>query len=81
MTNRELLAEWGFDVEKFEHKSKQLLSDLDKARGPIAADLKKGFERACNEIEQAFSRARQRVREARNEAKAPNALDEDMVIL
>lgn len=48
--------------------TKQTLLDLQKSRGPVAAELKSGFERAWNEIEQGFARARQKMRDTR---KAP----------
>lgn len=44
--------------------TKQVLVDLQKSRRPVAAELKTGFERAWDEIENAFNRARQRMREA-----------------
>jgi dihydroxyacetone kinase len=46
-------------------EAKQILLDLQKARKPVAAELKNAFERAWNEIEQGFSRAREKGREAR----------------
>jgi hypothetical protein len=44
-------------------RTKQVLVDLQKQRGPVAAELKKGFEEAWEAIEKAFARARQKVRE------------------
>ncbi len=46
-------------------KTKQILLDLQKTREPVAAELKSGFERAWDEIEQGFTRARQKMRESR----------------
>jgi len=48
--------------------TKQVLLDLQKNRGPVTAELKSGFEKAWDEIEQAFTRARQHIREARTAA-------------
>jgi hypothetical protein len=45
--------------------AKQVLLDLQKTRGPVAAELKTGFERAWDEIEDAFRRARQKMRETK----------------
>lgn len=47
-------------------QTKQTLLDLQKAREPVAAELKSGFERAWEDIEQAFSRARQVLRDQRD---------------
>ncbi len=44
-------------------EAKQVLLDLHRTRRPVAAELKDGFERAWDELERAFSRARQRMRE------------------
>ncbi len=44
-------------------KTKQVLVDLQRQRGPAASELKKGFEEAWEAIERGFSRARQKVRE------------------
>lgn len=49
-------------------RTKQALLDLQKSREPVATELKSGFERAWDEIEKAFARARQKVRES---GKAP----------
>ncbi|SRR6266542_3698919 len=49
-------------------KTKQIVLDLQGSRHPVAAELKYGFERAWDEIEQAFARARQKVREAHQTA-------------
>lgn len=46
-------------------KTKQVLVDLQKSREPVVTELKYGFERAWDEIEQAFTRARQKLRDAR----------------
>jgi hypothetical protein len=45
-------------------ETRQVLLDLQRTRGPVAAELKGGFERAWDEIEKAFRSARQRMREA-----------------
>jgi hypothetical protein len=52
--------------------TKQTLLDLHKARQPVAAELKIGFEHAWDEIERAFASARRKMREGR-EAEAPTA--------
>lgn len=57
-------------------KMKQVLLDLQVAREPVATELKSGFERAWDEIEQAFARARQKARETRNTAATRNAGDD-----
>ncbi len=43
--------------------TKQVLVDLERTKRPVATELKTGFERAWDEIENAFARARQRMRE------------------
>ena len=43
--------------------TKQVLLSLQKQRGPVAAELKKGFEDAWQAIEKAFAKAREKVRE------------------
>jgi vacuolar-type H+-ATPase subunit H len=48
-------------------QTKQALLDLQKSREPVTTELKSGFERAWNEIENAFAKARQRVREAKTD--------------
>jgi hypothetical protein len=55
--------------------TKQTLLDLQKSRGPVAAELKSGFERAWDEIEQAFARARQKMRETRQAPASGNPDD------
>jgi len=52
------------------NKTKQTLLNLQKSGEPVADELRNGFERAWEEIEQAFARARRRVRETRNESPA-----------
>jgi len=52
-------------------EAKDILLDLSK-KGPAASELKSGFERAWDEIEGAFSRARERVRESK-QPKDPGA--------
>jgi len=44
-------------------QTKEVLVNLQKQRTPVAAELKKGFEDAWKAIEQAFARARDKVRE------------------
>ena len=51
-------------------QTKQTLLDLQKSREPIAQELKNGFERAWDEIENAFARARRRMRETVEAARA-----------
>ncbi|MGZ7042400.1 MAG: sll1863 family stress response protein, partial [Thermoanaerobaculia bacterium] len=46
-------------------RTRSILLDLQKSREPVSAELKNGFERAWNEIEQAFARARQLTRESK----------------
>ncbi|HEY6895435.1 MAG TPA: hypothetical protein VI258_14765 [Rhodanobacteraceae bacterium] len=95
------IRDWGFDIEKFEAKAKesitnargdlseitgvlresllktnQTLLDLQKSREPVASELRNGFERAWDEIEQAFARARKRVRESRDTEVTPKAGDD-----
>ncbi len=52
-------------LRKVMASTKQTLIDLHKARQPVATELKSGFERAWDEIEQAFASARRRMRETR----------------
>jgi uncharacterized protein YicC (UPF0701 family) len=54
-------------------KTKQVLIDLQRARGPVGAELKTGFERAWDAIEESFARARQRMRESREAETAKEA--------
>jgi hypothetical protein len=49
-------------------EAKDVLLGLQKGGAPAAAELKNGFERAWQEIERAFSAARQKAREARPSA-------------
>ena len=51
--------------------TKQVLCDLQRTRGPVATEIKSGFERAWDEIEKAFTRARERMKES--QAAAPPA--------
>ena len=48
--------------------TKSILLDLQKSREPVSAELKIGFEKAWDEIEQAFARARQALRDSRKTA-------------
>src|SRR5579884_1295629 len=57
-------------------KTKQTLLDLQKSREPVATELRGGFERAWNEIEQAFARARKSVRESRETEATRKAGDD-----
>jgi hypothetical protein len=52
-------------------KTKQVLVDLQKQKGPVAAELKKGFEEAWEAIEKGFARARQKVREQESSETKP----------
>lgn len=45
--------------------TKQTLLEMQRARGPIAAELKNGFERAWDDLEKAVEAARQRMKETR----------------
>jgi hypothetical protein len=52
------------------YRTKQTLLTVQKSGEPVAAELRMGFDRAWEEIEQAFARARRRVRESRDETAA-----------
>ena len=43
-------------------RTKLVMMELERAREPVAAELKKGFERGWNAMEESFIRARQRMR-------------------
>jgi hypothetical protein len=45
-------------------EAKEIVLGLQSAGSPAATELKQGFERAWREIEQAFSAARQKARDA-----------------
>jgi hypothetical protein len=47
-------------------QTKQTLLELQKQREPVAVELKNGFEKAWNDIEDAFTRARQVLRDKRD---------------
>jgi hypothetical protein len=47
--------------------TKRVLIELEKQKAPVAAELKKGFEEAWDAIERGFGRARQKVRETKDE--------------
>ena len=51
--------------------TKQVLLDLQKTRGPVARELKNGFERAWDELERAFARARERMKESQQQGTSP----------
>jgi hypothetical protein len=55
-------------------EAKDILVGLQKERAPVAAELRNGFERAWQEIERAFSAARQKAKEASkgDEEQPPN---------
>jgi hypothetical protein len=56
--------------------TKRILLDLQKHRGPVATELKGGFERAWDELERAFSKAKERMRESPEaQAAAPKQDD------
>jgi len=57
------------------YRTRQTLLNVQKSGEPVAAELRQGFERAWEEIEQAFARARQRVRDSRS-ASARDAGDD-----
>lgn len=59
-------------------QAKDVLVDLQKGGSPAAAELKSGFERAWQEIENAFKAAREKAKEARTgtEGAAPAASEE-----
>lgn len=48
--------------------TRQTLLEIQRARAPIAAELRTGFERAWEDLEKAFEAARQRMKETREEA-------------
>jgi hypothetical protein len=48
-------------------KAKEVLVGLQKSGAPVATELKTGFERAWKEIDQAFSSARLKAREAKKD--------------
>ena len=50
-------------------EAKDILVGLQKSGTPVAVELKGGFERAWQEIERAFSAARQKAKEAAAEKK------------
>ena len=50
-------------------EAKDILVGLQKNRSPVATELKTGFERAWQEIEHAFTAARQKAKEAAPEEK------------
>ena len=50
-------------------ETKQIVLGLQKSGKPAAAEMKSAFERAWNEIEQGFSRAREKTREAEDPQK------------
>ncbi len=54
-------------------KAKDVLVGIQKGGSPAAAELKTGFERAWQEIENAFSAARERAKEAKAAGTAPPA--------
>lgn len=102
---RNLLREWGFDVDQFQIRAKksldaargdlsevtgtlrqalsdtkQVLVDLQRTKGPVATELKGGFERAWDEIERAFTRARERMREQPPTAEKAEPAEPDVVV-
>ncbi|HYM61392.1 MAG TPA: hypothetical protein VEZ11_10920 [Thermoanaerobaculia bacterium] len=52
-------------IQKTLAATKERLIDIEKVGAPFAAEIKTGFERAWDEIEQAFHRAKEKSREAR----------------
>ena len=56
-------------------EAKDILVGLQKSGTPVATELKTGFERAWQEIEHAFTAARQKAKEAGQE-KPPEAAQE-----
>ncbi|HEX9982226.1 MAG TPA: hypothetical protein VGF69_03095 [Thermoanaerobaculia bacterium] len=75
----EFLKEWGFDVSAFESRVKQSLSGARgtiQAGAPAASEIKTGIERAWNEIEEAFKRARQTMKHETPGATATAAAPE-----
>jgi hypothetical protein len=75
----EFLKEWGFDVSAFESRVKQSLSGAKgtfQAGAPAASEIKTGLERAWNEIEEAFKRARQTMKHEKPEGAAAETTNE-----
>lgn len=58
-------------------KMKQTVLDLQRNRKPVAEELRRGFENAWDEIEKAFTRARQRVRDAKKVPAGGEDLTDD----
>ncbi len=58
-------------------KTREIVLDLQKNRQPVAAELRKGFEKAWDELEQAFARARQRVRDSQKVPASGKDLTDD----
>lgn len=65
------LTEVGGALRQALADTKQTLVDLQRTKGPVATELKTGFERAWDEIEQAFNRARQKMRESQQPPSDP----------
>ena len=58
-------------------EAKDILVGLQKGGTPVAAELKTGFERAWQEIERAFTAARQRAKEAKDAEPAEEKKDDE----
>lgn len=58
-------------------EAKDILVGLQKGGAPVASELKSGFERAWQEIERAFSAARQKAKEAKAAAEKSEKPEEE----
>ena len=58
-------------------RTKQVLLELEKSRDPVVTELKSGFERGWNAIEEAVLRARQRSREESVEQTSLERAEDD----
>jgi hypothetical protein len=70
------LSEVASTLRRSAAETKQVLLDLQKNRGPVATELKSGFERAWDELERAFSRAKERMQESPEASAAPASHDD-----
>lgn len=59
------------------NNTREVLVDLQKNRGPVATELKLGFEQAWNAIEDSFARARQRMRDTKTVDVTPEEEQKD----
>lgn len=76
-TARGDLSEMTGALRQIVARMREIVLDLQKNRQPIAAELRKGFETAWDDLEQAFARARQRVRDAQKVSAGGEDLSDD----